>query len=81
MAQLLGGSSSTQEVVGLIPGQGTHLGWGFDPRLGRVQEVTRLTLLSHTSVSPLFPFLSLKSIKTYPRVRIKKNVEGTRPWN
>ena len=44
-----------QNVVGSIPGQGTHLGFQFDPLLGRIREATNQCF----SLSLL---LSLKSI-------------------
>ena len=43
---------SLQQNVGLIPGQGTSLGCGFDPQWGGVWEATDPSL-SHTGVSLL----------------------------
>ena len=36
MAQLVGASSYNWKVAGSIPGQGTCLGWGFDPWSGHI---------------------------------------------
>ena len=58
VAQLAGGSSWMQKVLGLIPGQGTCLGFVFNPQSGSVWEVTKLSL----SLSLCLP-VSLKSIK------------------
>ena len=68
VAQLAGGSSWMQKVLGLIPGQGTCLGCRFHPQPkcapcsvqahpGGPQPM----LLSHMDV-PLSSFLSLKAI-------------------
>ena len=38
MSQLVGALSRTPKVADLIPGQGTCLGYGFDPQSGYVQE-------------------------------------------
>ena len=58
VAKVVGASSCNQEVVGLIPGQGTCLGFVFNPQSGSVWEVTKLSL----SLSLCLP-VSLKSIK------------------
>ena len=64
-----------QKFEGLVPGQGTYLGRGFDTRSGCMWEATgqcfSLTLM--VFVSSLSLPLSLKSIKTYPRVRIRES--------
>ena len=53
-----------QKVVGVMPSQGKHLGCGFIPQLGCLQEATDRCFF----LSP-FPFLSVsKSI--YHGVRI-----------
>ena len=45
-----------QKVVGSIPSQGTHLGCGFDPRLGHVWKATdRGFSLTLTVLSPALP--------------------------
>ena len=49
-----------QKVVGLIPCQGTYLGYGFDPRSEHVREATNQCFSNmHVSLSLSFP-LSLK---------------------
>ena len=78
--QLAGASSPSQKVAGSVPGQGTWLGFGFDPWCRHIQEATwgnQLMLLSCISVSLslfLSPFLSsLKAMKKKcPQVKIKK---------
>ena len=40
-----------RRVTGLIPGQGTYPGCGFDPWSGYVREGNQLMFLSHTDVS------------------------------
>ena len=40
VAQLVGASTQTQEVVGSIPGQGTYLGHGFHPQSRNICEAT-----------------------------------------
>ena len=65
VVQLVGGSSWNQKVAGLIHGQGTHLGFGFDPQSGLVGEMTNPCFsfsLLFLSLSPfLSRFLSLKA--------------------
>ena len=39
-AQLVGASSLNQKVVCFIPGQGTYLGCGFNPRSGYLWKAT-----------------------------------------
>ena len=46
----------TKNVASLIPGQGTCLGWGFNPWTGRVREETDQNF-SLTSFSPSLPLL------------------------
>ena len=53
-----------EKGAGLIPGQGTHLGRGFDPCQG-AHGSNRLMLLSHISVSLLFPPSSLSKINKH----------------
>ena len=56
VAQLVGAlPRAPKRVAGLIPGQGTYLGCGFDPQLGSIQEQ-----LIDVSLS-----LTLKSINTF----------------
>ena len=52
--------SLPQDVAGWIPGQGTYVGYGFDPQLGPISEATSQCF----SLSLSFP-LSLKSINIY----------------
>ena len=40
MAKLVGASSLYQNIVGLIPDQGTYLGYRFDPGLGVYRKAT-----------------------------------------
>ena len=40
VAELVEAFFCTPKVVGLIPGQGTYLGYRFDPGSGHVQEAT-----------------------------------------
>ena len=63
-----------QHVASLIPGLGTHLHCGFNPRLERIWEATdrcfSLTLMFDSLSLPLPLFL--ESIKTYYQVSKKK---------
>ena len=67
VAQSVGLCSTTQKVVGLIPGHGTGLGCGFSPQLGAHARGNQLMFFSRIDVSlpffvsPSLP-LSLKSI-------------------
>ena len=61
-----------RKVVGLIPGQGTYLGFGFDPQSGHIQEGNQLMFLSHISVSLFSLPLPLKTVKKCSQVRIKR---------
>ena len=68
--------SCNGKVKGLIPGQGTYLGCGFDPWLGRVLEATSWCF----SLAWMFPSLPVslplfKKNEKCPRLRLKKNVE------
>ena len=76
VAQLVETLSSNQKVVGLIPSQGTHLGFGFDPRPGSLLSLfwthtggNQLMILSEMFLSlPSF----LKAVKNCPQMRIEK---------
>ena len=57
-----------QKVVGSSPGQGTSLGYRFDPQLRCVWEATDRC----SSLTSVFSSLSLSNPDTYPQVRKKK---------
>ena len=65
------------KVASSKPGQGTYLGFRFDPQSGCIQEAMDQCL----SLFPLpFPFLfSLKAMKKCPQMRIKKKKKGVDP--
>lgn len=69
MAQWALASSSTPKGYFSIPGQVAYLGDGFNPWLGHIGEA------SSWRFSLLLP-LSLKSVETYPWVRIKNETEN-----
>ena len=60
-----------QKVMGLIPGQGTYPGCGFNPQLEQVLESSQLMSLS-LSLSPPPPSTHLLSLKN----QRKKNILG-----
>ena len=54
MAQLVGCCPTKRKVTSLIPGQGSCLGWGFNPQSGHIQKAT--DGCSFPSLSPSTPF-------------------------
>ena len=57
VAQLVGHCPENRKVTSLIPSQGTCLGCGFGPQLGRVQEATNQCF----SLTVMFLYLSFPS--------------------
>ena len=67
VAQVVGRHPAEWKVTGLIPGQGTCPGCGFDPQLGYVQEGNQSMFLSYINISLSFSLSqSLKAVKKYP---------------
>ena len=58
MAQLVGQSSSNQRGAGLIPHQGTYLGFGFGPQ-GAVVSARVHAIPSHSGHSQSMPFYQM----------------------
>ena len=55
-----------QNVAGLIPGQGTYLGCGFDPQVGHVRLIGKqLMFLSHIDVFSVSLPLSKRSVNIF----------------